>query len=95
MKPPRLKTRNGGKGTLIEWKEHAMTEQASIPEQEQTPEKTSGGSSWVRVQLPKDESALESITAQEVVAAIKEAQQEWVKRTIGKGGTQTKPAGEE
>lgn len=72
-----------------------MTENTEIPGRDETPEKKTGGPTWVRVQLPGDAIAQESITAQEIVAAIKEAQQEWVKRVIGKGGTQTKPAGEE
>lgn len=62
-----------------------MTENANPPGQEKTPGEKTDGPKWVRVELPKDTIAQESITAQEIVKAIKEARQEWVVRVIRKG----------
>ncbi len=70
-----------------------MTENAKTPGQDKTPGEKSDQTKWVRVELPKDAIAQESITAQEVVKAIREARQEWVERVIGKGGGEKKTAG--
>jgi hypothetical protein len=64
-----------------------MTENAKTPGQDKTPGEETDQPKWVRVELPKDAIAQESITAQEIVKAIKEARQEWVERVIRKGGT--------
>ena len=83
----RGETRNGRKETLIEWKEQAMTENAKTPGQDKTPGEKTDQSKWVRVELPKDAIAQESITAQEIVKAMREARQEWLERVIRNGGT--------